>query len=303
MGGHYGWGIRFLEQSPLVHAARAGIRVVVTSHSVVALLGGYCGPQSSLWFKLGFLPTAWLGKMQALWHSSVEIAASQHDLRKLQRWYSPLRGKIRHIYHSRLRNEAAAGDDAQRETTILAVGHIAFRKGQHVLAEAFARISERHPAWRLCLVGPIAEDSCRDAILRSAARTGISDRVELTGSRDEIWPLMQRAGVFVQPSLEEALGLALQEALFAGCACIGTRVGGIPELIEDGVNGLLTPANDVAGLAAILDRMLSDAGLRRRLAGEARRSIEQKRMLRDDMLAAHAALYEQVLANASREAG
>ena len=65
--------------------------------------------------------------------------------------------------------------------------------------------------------------------------------------------LMSRAAIYVQPSFWEALGLALQEAMFAGCACVGSRAGGIPELIEENKTGLLFEPGNVAQLAAALE--------------------------------------------------
>jgi len=106
---------------------------------------------------------------------------------------------------------------------------------------------------------------------------------------------MAEASIFVQPSLEEALGLALQEAIYHGCPAIGTRVGGIPEVIDDGVTGLLVPPGCVASLSQALDRMMSDPHLQQSLGSEGRHSIVAKGMLHETMLLRHRVLYSEVL--------
>jgi glycosyltransferase involved in cell wall biosynthesis len=97
------------------------------------------------------------------------------------------------------------------------------------------------------------------------------------------------------PSLYEGLGLSLQEALFQGCACVASRVGGIPELIEDGVNGLLVPPRDTNALAAGLDRLINDDVLRRTLSERAPMSMLQKGMNAKQMVRRYTVLYQGIL--------
>ena len=299
-GGNYGWGMRWLGRCPIPFVARAGMRCVTTVHSVATILEGYCDVKKPAWFKAALLPAAWLGKMHALAHTAVEIAVSHHDEAHLRRWYAPLASRFRQIYHSRLRLLPEPGPAPARSSVILNVGHLALRKGQDVLAEAFARVAARHPAWQLQLAGHDGDRECAARVRAVAARFGVEDRVHLLGSRDDALELMRTAGIYVQPSLAEALGLALQEALFAGCPAIGSTAGGIPELIADGDNGLLVPRGDVAALAQALDRMMSDASLRARLGGRARPSIIERGMLADAMIQHHLALYRGLLAAGPR---
>lgn len=70
--------------------------------------------------------------------------------------------------------------------------------------------------------------------------------------------------------------MAVLEAMAAGCATVASTVGGIPEVLVDGENGLLVPPGDAAALAAALARLLDDAGLRERLGDSARRTVEQQ---------------------------
>ena len=96
------------------------------------------------------------------------------------------------------------------------------------------------------------------------------------------------------PSLLEGLGLSLQEALFYGCACVGSRVGGIPELIDNGANGLLVSPGNADELAVALDRLISDAALRHRLRARAPSSILEKGMTAEQMVKNYEALYARI---------
>lgn len=291
-GGVFGWGNRWPGCSmPAVLRAR-GIPSVWTDHLVVSLLHGYCGPEKPLGLKLAMLPLAWLGKAQQLAAVDAEICVSNHDAGKMRRWYFPFRGKIRRIYHSRVKDGELQGARAnERRHLILSVGHIAWRKGQHVLTEAFAMVAADHPEWELHMAGEILEQDCADRILKIAIKHRLQDRIKLLGARDDAGDLMRGCGIFVQPSLQEALGLALQEALLCGCPSIGTMVGGIPEMIRNGESGLLVPAGSPQAMALSLSALLSDSDLRSRLGEGALRSPLIKDMTRDHMVAAHADLY------------
>ena len=120
----------------------------------------------------------------------------------------------------------------------------------------------------------------------------LTDRVLLPGSQDDVGPWMRRAAIYVQPSLQEALGLALQEAMFHGCPSIGTRAGGIPELIQPGT-GVLVPANDAAALADALVRLMENPAERERLGRAAAASVRAREMTAQDMVQHHRKLYER----------
>jgi glycosyltransferase involved in cell wall biosynthesis len=295
LGGNYGWGNRFPGASPISHASKLGIAVFSTVHLVVSPLDGYCGPQKPLWFKLALLPLAYAGKMQQLAHVRREIAVSRHDAEKLQRWYSPLRGKYIQLYHSRLKKGSQPQSELPREPLVLNVGHVAWRKGQIVLAEAFAQIAERHPAWKLMMAGGFPESGTVDKIRGIAKAHGLEERILLPGERADAMELMRRAGIYVQPSYFEALGLALQEALFCGCPSIGTRAGGIPELVEHERTGLLVEPGQPAQMAGALEKLMNDATLRERYRKQGAASIIQKGMTAEQMIARHIELYESAL--------
>jgi glycosyltransferase involved in cell wall biosynthesis len=295
-GGNFGWGNRFPFRSPLLHLDRMGIPCVSTAHLVVDIFTGYCGPKKPRWFKALMLPMVWWGKMQQLRHTRFEIAVSQHDFNKLRRWYRPLRTRFVQIYHSRLRGEnVPPASAATRQPAILNVGHLAWRKGQAVLAEAFAQIADHNPEWRLEFAGPDVGEGAAERIKQIAKTHRLETRILLLGARDDASDLMQRSAIYVQPSFWEALGLALQEAMFWGCPAIGSRAGGIPELIEEGRTGLLFESGNVRQLADALQRLIRDPTARTRLGEAAAGSIREKGMTVEVMVARHLRLYEEVL--------
>lgn len=294
-GANYAWSNRFPARCPIPPLARRGVPIVTTNHMTVGLFRGYCGDQKPFWFKLAFLPLAWLGKMRVLRHVRREIAVSDQDLARLRRWYWPFRNRFTRIYHSRLMISGKDGESPAREPVILAVGHLAHRKGQVILAEAFARIAPRHPEWKLLLAGHTGEESCRQAIETIRTREGVRERIVLLGQREDSQELMRRAAIYVQPSFHEGLPLSLQEALYHGAVCVATRIAGNTELVEDGRTGLLVPPGDPAALAAALERLMGDVPLRQELAARGHADMLDRGMTLEQMIQNHRQLYDAIL--------
>lgn len=295
-GGVYGWGNRFPWDVLAHDLHQRGIRVFWTSHLVVNLLKGFCGNDRWLLFKLSMLPLAWLGKVRTLEALEAEIAVSQHDVRLLRERFFTHRQRFLQVYHSRLSSgDLTPSDSPVRERSVLSVGHVAFRKGQHRLAQAFAEVAPHFPDWRLDIVGPTVEPEC-EASIRSVARVrNLEQRIRVVGPEANVLPLMRRAGIFVQPSLEEGLGLALQEATACGCACIGTQIGGIPELVSHGRNGLLCAADNPAAMARELSRLMGDAELASRLGSAGPALIRERGMFVEETVRRHSVLYRGCL--------
>ncbi len=154
------------------------------------------------------------------------------------------------------------------------VGRLTQEKGVHDLLEAVASLRVSHPRVRLELAG----DGDADAIARRAYDLGIGDRVLIRGwcdapARER---MLARAGVFALASHAEGLPMSLLEAMAAGCPVVASRVGGIPDAVQDGTDGLLVPAGDVPALAAALARVLEDRDLAARLGGSAQVAIARR---------------------------
>lgn len=149
---------------------------------------------------------------------------------------------------------------------IAVVANLIPEKGIHVLLEALASL--RDIPWRLAIAG----DGPESAKLQELARQlGLDSRVEFLGLQDDIPALLQRSDVMVHPALwEEALGNTILEGLATGCVVIASRVGGIPELINDGVTGILVPPGQSGALADALRLVHMDRELRARIQAAAR---------------------------------
>jgi glycosyltransferase involved in cell wall biosynthesis len=149
---------------------------------------------------------------------------------------------------------------------VVFIGLLAPQKGVRTLVEAAERI--RTPGAQLVLVGDGPERSDVEDLAR---RLGVADRVHVTGfvPHDRVPSVFASADVLVLPSLYEELGTVLVEAIHAGLPVVASRVDGIPEVVEDGITGLLVTPGDAGALAHAVDCVLGDAALARRLGANA----------------------------------
>jgi glycogen synthase len=146
---------------------------------------------------------------------------------------------------------------------VLFVGRLAPQKGVHTLVAAAGLLED--PSVRVLLVGDGPE---RKALERKAERIDAGDRLRFVGfsAHDRLPAAMAHADVLVLPSVYEELGTVLLEAMWAGLPIVASRTGGIPDVIEDGVNGLLVPPGEPEALASVIDRVLADRALAYRLS-------------------------------------
>ncbi len=139
--------------------------------------------------------------------------------------------------------------------SILFVGGLHPRKGLPDLFEAFCLAYKEHPQARLHIVG----DGPFHADYRSmVADMGCASAVEFLGAKEDPFPWMMAADIFVLPSHADPAPLVLSEAREAGCAIIGSSVDGIPQLLEYGAAGMLVPPHDPIALAAALCHLLEN---------------------------------------------
>lgn len=151
---------------------------------------------------------------------------------------------------------------------LLAVGSIVPRKGYDLLVAALAGLAARD--WRLTIVGADRAPDHGRALREQIAAAGLAERVRLPGAVSDavLDDLYRRADVFVSASHYEGYGMVLAEALQRGLPIVATTGGAAGETVPAGA-GLAVAPGDVVGLAAALDRILADAGLRRTLAAAA----------------------------------
>lgn len=153
------------------------------------------------------------------------------------------------------------------EVRIVYLGLISEAKGAFDLIEALARL--RHvEGWRATVAG----DGQLDEAKSLARERGIDERVDFTGWVDAgaVRRLLAESALFVLPSHSEGLPFSLLEAMAEGCAVIATPVGAIPDVIDDGSDGLLVEVGDIEALAATLERCITDRDLLERLGLQAR---------------------------------
>lgn len=175
-----------------------------------------------------------------------------------------------------------AGANTNGTPVILCVGRIAHQKGTHVLVEAALRLMATGRDVRVRIMGGDTPTGPLGQSMLGELRKMIPQRwVERFEIRDDQHPRhilleeIRKAAVCVYPSLWENFPYACAEAMASGATVLGSDGGGIPEMIEDGVSGLLFRSEDAADCAEKLDRLLDDAALRQNLARAAPQRIRQ----------------------------
>lgn len=164
-----------------------------------------------------------------------------------------------------------------REPRLLFVGGMESRKGLEFAIEALELLVARGRDLRLTAVA-------RPGFLRTESRgwfdhlierCGLAGRVDIRElvTDQELVSLYSSASVFLLPTRMEGWGLAIMEAMAAGCPVVSSPVGGVKELISEGENGLLVPVGDVYGIAGAVERLLDDAKLREQLCASAKETV------------------------------
>ena len=231
------------------------------------------------------------------------IAVSEHTARHLIEVEGARREKVHVILNgidfnrattsgpaarSRVRDEFGIGD----AFLLLIAARLHPEKGHHYLFDALPEVRRRvsRPV-RLLVAGAGTFDAAYQDEVRSL---GCDDMVSFLGFRKDSADLMAAADLVILPSLAEAFGLALTESLYLGTPVVATRVGGIPEIVDDGVDGrLVPPANSHALADAIVD-LLNNPEKRQLMAGAGREKV-MTRFRFEEMVRS----YESIYANGS----
>lgn len=176
---------------------------------------------------------------------------------------------------------------------LVSVARFSSQKGHETLVRAFALAAASYPQLRLLLVG---DGPLRPNLEGLVRRLGIVDRVRFLGVRTDVPEILAASDVFVLSSWWEGNPLSVMEAMAAGKPVVATAVGGVPELVLDGVSGLLVAPGDVEGLAQAISKLILDAHLRFRMAREALNEA-RKRFDISVMVRQYEALYDRLLAS------
>lgn len=256
----------------LGRAARAngGIGIVHTEHSDHATLASGLGNRlrSRLWWRrTAALPTAF-------------CCVSDDIARSVRRWRTVPGGKVSVVDNGV--DTALYADRALRDTTrarlgfapddvvIGTVGRLNEVKRQDLLLRAFARLAETHPRARLLLVGDGPE---RAALETLSAELGTAARVVFAGYQSRTQDFLAAMDVFALTSRHEGLPLALLEAWASGLPVVSSAVGGIPQVVRSGDNGLLFDSGNDAALTHALAKLIDEPALAARLAASGRDTV------------------------------
>lgn len=172
--------------------------------------------------------------------------------------------------------------DPAQNIILLTVGRLSVEKGHRIAIEAIAHLADEFPALEYHIIGEGPEETALSALVKNL---GLERRVKLFGKKagKEFYEAYAAAHIFVLPSIDtgdgfhvETQGVVLQEAQAAGIPVIASRTGGIPEIVQDGVTGLLFKERDSLELAERIRQLTRDAASYRRLALDGRKDVEQR---------------------------
>jgi N-acetyl-alpha-D-glucosaminyl L-malate synthase BshA len=171
-----------------------------------------------------------------------------------------------------------------------------FRPVKRILdvVAVFARVAKALPA-RLMMIG---DGPDRSAAEHLALSLGVADRIRFLGKQDNVNELLPLADLMLMPSEMESFGLAALEAMACSVPSIATRVGGVPELIDDGANGLLFPLGDVEAMADAAIALLRDQPRLHAMAAAARKTASD-RFCSTRIIPLYEQYYERVLARST----
>jgi glycosyltransferase involved in cell wall biosynthesis len=176
------------------------------------------------------------------------------------------------------------------------VAHLFPRKGYDVMLKALPSIIRTLPAVHYVIIG--TGDGVYEQRLRElSADLGISDHVHFLGFQQDVKPFLRALSLYVHPARMEGFGIAVVEALAAGKAVVATKVGGLPEVVQEGETGLLVAPDDPQALSAAVLSLLRDDGRRRAMGERAvewvherfdlRASVTAMQQVYQDVLSAH----------------
>jgi len=165
------------------------------------------------------------------------------------------------------------------------------RKGHRHLFAALPAVLEKHPELQLLLFG---KGSLQDELQQQIRQQGLQDHVRLIGFREDLERVLPNLYGVVHPADMEGLGVSLLQAAAAGVPIIGTDAGGIPEIVRDGINGILIPPQDVGALKQALLKLLADEPQAREM-GQAGREIVRGQFSIPAMVEGNFAVYQGLL--------
>ncbi len=170
-----------------------------------------------------------------------------------------------------IRREFGISSDAP---VVITVCRLFPEKGPEEVIRSMPSLRRQHPEVHLLVVGDEMLSGYRQHLVEVARNLGVGDCVHFTGYRHDVGKLMAAADIFAMHSLEEPFGLVYLEAMVMGLPVVGLATGGTPEVVLDGVTGLLSEGGDTERFTSNLLVLLEDPGRRQRMGRAGRRRVE-----------------------------
>ncbi len=276
-------------------AKLAGVPVIV--HTVH---GFAFHDQEPLWRRVLFrnlerLGSHWCDKMIFISQPLMDWALKDHIVaeEKVEKIYSGIQVDkflpVKSEERDRIRSKWGL---RQEEAVVGMVSKLWEGKGHSVLIEAFKLLKEKIKDAKLVIVG---EGYLYDELLRRVNTNGLRESVLFTGFQMDVSEIIATFDVAVLPSFFEGMGRVLLEAMAMEKPVVASRVGGIPDLIDQGINGLLVRPGNVKELAEALEKVLSDRRLASKMGREGRKKIKGQ-FSADAMVQSIDKVYRELLA-------
>jgi glycosyltransferase involved in cell wall biosynthesis len=213
------------------------------------------------------------------------VATSRFGQEGIQRLVAPeQRGKVRLVRTGIDLDRFRADHEEETACDVLCVAGYSPFKGIEYLVRATAILQSQWPGLRVVSIGgpPAYHPETRERLLEERRRCGVESAFEFMGPQDSdtVRAMLQRTKVFALPSIiddeghMDGLPIALLEAAASGLPMVSTAVAGIPDIVVDGVTGIIVPQRDPEALAEAISRLLADPNLRERMGQAARQLVE-----------------------------
>jgi sugar transferase (PEP-CTERM/EpsH1 system associated) len=222
-----------------------------------------------------------------------QVAIPQDSIRVVHNGIDLSRYAVQGKNHRSVRDELGISAD---QRVIGTVGNLFTVKGQTYLLRACQTVARAFPDFALLVAG---EGEQLGKLEKEASDLGIAGNVKFLGFREDVPSLLQAMDIFVLPSLSEGLPLSILEALSLQKPVVATNVGGIPEIVEDGVTGYLVPPRDPEALADKILLLLQHPQTAANMGQAGRKKVEEDYGL-DKMVREYQFLYEEALCAGTR---